>query len=270
MTSWLKLNVTKPIEKKNTLLFETTDLGFCSQFNQYLYAVLYAENEGIPLTVNDTANAVSIRFPIIRETFVKPSGIAFTDSQILLATSLKKRIPQMKEFLKDIRPESFRFIARELFQWNPSLLEKVENILSTSSVPSTYDIGVHIDSDSEMKAVPINKYIDEIKSYQTKEKKNKLQIVVMTDSPQKLLEFKVKKDPSWTIYSLGVPPFDFNTINSRTRINAYLNFIAELVLIQRAEHIVCSLLSNVGRFLYLTAEDSTSIASVDIPKFNPF
>ena len=267
MTSWLKLNVVKPIEKKNTLLFETTDRGFCSEFNQYLYAVLYAENEGIPLIINDTVNAVSIRFPIIRETFVKPSGIAFTDSQILSATSLKKRIPQMKEFLKEIKPENFRFVARDLFQWNPSFLEKVENILSTSSLPSTYDIGVHIDS--EMKTIPINKYIDEIKSYQAKQKKNKLQIVVMTDSPEKLLEFKVKKDPSWTIYSLGVPPFDFNTINSRTRINAYLNFIAELVLIQRAEHIVCSLLSNVGRFLYLTAEDSTSVASVDIPKFYP-
>ena len=63
---------------------------------------------------------------------------------------------------------------------------------------------------------------------------------------------------------------EFNAANSRTRMNAYMNFIAELVSIQRAEHIVCSFSSNVGRFLYLTAEDYTSVASVDIPKFIPF
>jgi hypothetical protein len=108
MTSWLKLNVTKPIAKKSSFLYETTEGGFCSQFNQYLYAVLYAGKEGIPLNVNDTVNAVSMRYPLIKNTFVTPSEISFTDSQVISATSLKKRDVAIRQFLNNIPVDQLR------------------------------------------------------------------------------------------------------------------------------------------------------------------
>ena len=279
MTSWLKLNVIKPIEKKSSFLFETTDAGFCSQFNQYLYAVLYAAKEGVPLNVNDTMNAVSIRYPLIKNTFVTPSKISFVDSQIMAATSLKKRAGQIRLFLNDTRPEKLRDAAKENLKWNPSILERLAPILDAKYFPSEFDVGVHIRAgdkitSGEMKSIPIEQYIRAVKAQQTKSGKKKLDIFVMSDSSLKLDEFIKKKDASWTIHTLVAPSSmqghvqrDFNASSPGTRMNAYLNFVAELFLMQQIGHVVSTFSSNVGRFLYLTSENE--VVSVD-DKFFPY
>lgn len=277
MTSWLKLNVVKPIEKKNSLMFETTDGGFCSQFNQYLYAVLYSEKEELPLFVNDSTNAVSIRYPLIKHTFAAHPSITFTETQTLTSTSLKRRVASIRAFVNDISPNELRLAARNIFTWNPLLLEKVQQMLDEESIPFEFDVGVHIRIGGEQKPIPVDTYIREIKTYQAKEKKKTLTIFIMTDSSKALDEFLRKKDASWTVNYFKSPlsvnghvQREFNAANPRTRMNAYLNFIAELVSIQKAEHIVCSFSSNVGRFLYLTVDDSTSIVSVDTLKLPLF
>ena len=277
MTSWLKLNVVKPLEKKNSLMFETTDGGFCSQFNQYLYAVLYSEKEQLPLIVNDSTNAVSIRYPLIKNTFTTDSSITFTDTQVLTSTPLKRRVASIRTFVNDISSNELRLHARKIFTWNPLLLVNVQQMLDEESIPFDFDVGVHIRIGGEQKPISVDSYIRQIKTYQSKEKKKTLTVFIMTDSSKALDEFLRKKDVSWNVHHFKSPlsvnghvQREFNAANSRTRMNAYMNFIAELVSIQRAEHIVCSFSSNVGRFLYLTAEDYTSVASVDIPKFIPF
>ena len=280
MTSWLKLTVTKPIPKKSSFLFETTDAGFCSQFNQYLYAVLYSAKEGIPLTVNDTVNAVSVRYPLIKNTFVTPSEISFTDSQVISATSLRKREVAIRQFLNNIPVVHLREAARRVFEWNPSLLQKVGPILNGRRLPEEFDVGVHIRAgdkitSGEMKAIPIEQYIRAVKAYQARSSKIKLNVFIMTDSSQKLDEFSKKKDPSWTINTLATPPAiqghiqgDFNGASSGTRMNAYLMFMTELFIMRQIPQVICTFTSNVGRFLFLTSDNQ--VMSIDDPKFFPY
>jgi len=280
MTSWLKLNVIKPVDKKSSFLFETTDAGLCLQFNQYLYAVLYAAKENVPLNVNDTSNAISIRFPLIKNTFATPSEISFVDSQIVSATSLKKRVGQIQNFLNGVRPEELRDAAKAILPWNPSLLQKLTPILDAKRFPGEFDVGVHIRAgdkitSGEMKNIPIEQYLRAVKAYQTKTGKKKLDVFVMSDSSLKLDEFIKKKDAAWTVHTLVTPSSmqghvqrDFNASSPGTRMNAYLNFVAELFLMQQIGHVVCTFSSNVGRFLYLTSDNE--VVSVDDPKFFPY
>jgi hypothetical protein len=60
---------------------------------------------------------------------------------------------------------------------------------------------------------------------------------------------------------------DFNASSAGNRMNTYLNFIAELFLMQQIQHVVCTFSSNVGRFLYLTSENE--VVTVD-DKFFPY
>ena len=282
MTSWLKHTIVKAVEKKNMYMFETTDAGFCSQFNNYLYSALYADKEGIPLYVHDTVNALSIHYPLIKDTFIAPPEISFTDGPIFSATSLKKRVRQINEFISAVDTENLKLDSKSLLQWNPSLLTKLQPILDGANLPSDFDVGVHIRAgdkitSGEMKSIPIEQYLRAVQAYQTKAKKKSLDIFIMSDSSQKLDEFIKKKDPSWKVYSLGSPPSiaghvqrDFNASLSRSRMNAYLYFVAELFLIQKVHHIVCTFSSNVGRFLFLTADDEASVVSIDNPTFTPY
>lgn len=268
MTSWIKYNGVKPIGKpveKNSFLLETTDAGFCSQFNSYVYALLYARSQKAPLYVNDSINAVSIRYPLIQNTFVKMADVQFTDVQIPTATNLKKRTAQLRAFVNDA---SIDDSVKEILNWTPGIRSEMEGILDTSALPSTFDVGVHIragDMALERKLVPVDTYIEALRDFQKKAKKNTLDVFLMTDSSQSLEEFKRKKEPSWNIFTLRYPTDrmghtqrDFNALPTRQRMNAYIDFVTELYVMQQIPYIVCTLSSNVGRFLVLTA-DSTVV-----------
>ena len=274
MTSWIKHNIVKPIGQaveKSSFLFETTDAGFCSQFNNYLYAVLYARSEKTPLYVNDSINAVSIRYPLIQNTFVKMADVNFTDIQITTATNLKKRIPQMRTFLNRVELGD---TAKDILTWNPTILKDINNILDDTNIPNTFDVGVNIRSGDmalETKLVPVNTYIEAVRDFQKKSKKDTLDVFLMTDSANSLEEFKKKKDPSWNIFILKYPvdmtghtQRDFNALPTKQRKDAYLDFVTELFIMQQIPYIVCTFSSNVGRFLHTS--DST-VYSLDVAKY---
>lgn len=270
MTSWIKTGMPAKPVGKTSLLFETTDAGFCSQFNNYYYSVIYAKSEKMPLYVNDSLNAVSIRYPLIQNTFMN-TGARFTDGQVAEAISLKKRAPQLRTFLNGVKNFDD---AKDILAWNPGMLNQIDTVLSRVKVPEI-DVGVHIragDKAVESKPVPVDTYIQSVKAFQKRTKKDELTVFVMTDSANSLEEFKRKKDPSWTIFTVRSPTDvnghvqrDFNAATRTFRMNAYLEFVAELYLMQQVPYVVCTFSSNVGRFLFLTANEV--VVSVDEPKF---
>jgi len=275
MTSWIKELPQKPVEK-TSLSFDTTDGGFCAQFNNYLYSFVYAQSMNMKLYVNDTSNAVSLRYPLIKNTFGDVSGVEFTDTIIPTAKSLTKLQGDLRVFLSKIEKEKFRKVAQEIFVWNPTLLQSI----SSKLIPDV-DVGVHMRAGDkiitrESNDVPVDNYIKAVKKYQETSKKATLRVLVMTDSSARLEEFKQKKDPSWTIVNIAYPTSinghnqrDFNSATRQKRMSDYLDFMAELVVMQKVEHIVCTFSSHVGRFLYLTADDTTSIVSLDRAAFAP-
>lgn len=263
-----------PVTKKDSLIFEVAQGGFCSQFNNYLHALLYARAEKETLHVNDMMNAVSVQYHLLQNTFAAPTNVKFVDAQVLSAVSTQRRQGPIRLLLSTTKPEDLRTLAREVFQWNRSLLEKLQPILDTASFPAEFDLGLHIRT-ADTKPLSVEMYTQAIRKHQQASKKKALDIFVMTDSALRLEEFKKKCDPTWRVYSLDTPLIgtnghsqqEFNSAPSRARMNAYLHFMTELYLMQMIPHIICSFSSNVGRFLYLTMADGSTITSVDIPKF---
>lgn len=272
MTSWLK---TAPAKKKEEdvvkpFLFETDDDGLCSQFNAYLYAMSYSVAEKAPLLVNDTANVVSLRFPLIQNTFVTPDTVSFTDTNLLSSTSLKRRRQALTTYILGLPPAHLREAGRNILQWNEAALQPTIDV-------SGIHIGVHIRTfgPNEPKNTPIEQYVKAVQAFQKSSKKTSLKVFVMSDSVQRLEEFKLKKDKSWTVVTVGTPPNlgahsqrDFNAAPPRQRMAAYREFLGELQVMQQLPQIICSFSSNVGKFLYLSS--TANLFSVDQTVFSPF
>jgi len=249
MTSWFR-QTAKPLPKKDSLLFETDEAELCSQFNRYLYATLYARSINTRLYVNDTPNAVSIRYPLIQNTFVALtdlSGVKFVDTPLLTATSIGHRVIPMRVFLNTVPVQKLRTEARALFAWNPSLLDKI------NPLTAKLDVGVHM-----LKSIAVDQYIREVERYQLSTKKERLNVFVMSDSPEAIQEFSAKAK-GWTVLSIR-PPFSTSSSPQRQRMDSYLHRCGELYTIQNAAHIISAFSSQVGRFLYLTTD---SVVSMD-------
>jgi hypothetical protein len=282
MTSWLNARITPKIIEKTSLLFETSTGGFCSQFNEFVYAYLYALSEKKGFVVNDMRNAISTTYPLIKNTFATPSDIIFTDSYMNTATPMNRRAIQLRSFLNIINTKVLRTEARKVLQWAPELVERLENIIKTNNISvATLNVGVHMrsrnNSSREMQNISVDQYIQAVKKYQTDSKLNKLNVFVMSDSQNRLSELQKKKDPSLTIYTIANPflaaeghvQASFNAAPARTRMESYTQFMAELYVMQHIPQIFSTFTSNVGRFLYLTTNDTTRVVSLDTPTFVP-
>ena len=249
-------------------MFELEEGPLCSQFVNFLYAYILSKSEKIPLYVNDVPNAISSSYPILKSTFVNDPNVKYVDTQVLSSVSTKRRQPQIFTLINALQPDALRAFASDLFEWDNSHIEKIQPILSGAPFPSEFDVGVHIHT-TRLRPIPMEQYIQAIKKHQQASKKNGLDVFVMTDSQQRLDELQKKCDPTWKIYSLNSPQ-DFNATSARSRMNAYLHFMAELFLMRNMPHIVCALSSNEGRYIYLTMKNGSTIASVDQPKFSAF
>ena len=283
MTSWLNARITPKIIEKTSLLFETSTGGFCSQFNEFVYSYLYALSEKKGLIVNDMRNAISTTYPLIKNTFATPSDITFTDTYVNTSTPMNRRAVQLRSFLNMINTKVLRTEARKVLQWAPELVARLENIIQTNNISvATLNVGVHMRSGDKISSrttqnISVDQYMQAVKKYQVDSKLNKLNVFVMSDSQNRLSELQKKKDPSWTIYTIANPflaaegyvQASFNAAPARTRMESYTQFMAELYVMQRIPQIFSTFTSNVGRFLYLTTNDTTRVVSLDTPNFVP-
>ena len=276
MTSWIRATLPKKRPEFKSFLFETTDAGFCTNFNQFLYAHIYAMAEGRSLDVYDLSNPVSISFPLIKNTFSfeDVSGVKFTDGPSITSTSLRRYMPRIMDTVRSMPISSVRSVAQSIFQWNQAFLPTLESILTTLKLPATFDLGIHIRVGDRIamrdrKVVPVDDYVRAAKKFQgTKEKLN---IFLMSDSVTAIAEFKKKADKSWTIYGLpqslpnpeGHLQSQFNRAPARARLAAFNTFMTELLVMQSINDIICTFSSNVGRFLYYTVEFPERVISLD-------
>jgi len=171
---------------------------------------------------------------------------------------------------------TLRSIAQTIFQWNDGLVPTLESILTTIKLPATFDLGIHIRAGDkittrQMNAISIDKYVAATKKYQTESGLDELHIFIMTDTVSLRSQFVQKADASWKVYYLPTPlpqpdghvQSAFNNSPRRVKTTAYNYFIAELVVMQSIPDILCTLSSNVGRFLYYTVEHPEGIMSLD-------
>jgi hypothetical protein len=282
MTSWIKAAPQKPLESKPTLFFETASNGFCTNFIDYLYAYIYAETVGQPLYVYDRTNSIGYNYPIITRTFEPDPKVLYTDAMVPSANSTKKVATRLKiqEAISALPLDSLRTHATELFVWNNILLGRIVG-LGIRRFPDTFDVGVHIRAANRVgrdsAPIAISKYVSAIHDMQKASKKTKLDVFVMTDMVSMLEQLKKAADPSWTIYHLPTNLINpemhvqarLNTAPFRETVPVYESFVAELIMMQRAEAVVCTMESNVAKFLYLTMPDTTEFVSLG-KKFSVF
>ena len=276
MTSWIRVPPVKQVEAQKTYFFETTEDGFCNNFNQYLYARLFSLSEGKPLQVYDRTNAVSSNFPVIQNTFVDVSGVSFVDSMAPRASSIQKLMRRVLDHARGVPLANLRATAQDAFQWKDSLVDKLTTIIQGASLPATFDAGIHIRSGDvtatrDLRAgITVDQYVQAVRAIQKKAGKEKMAVFVMTDSAQRLGEFVKKADPSWKVYTLSNPTLSPTSGRNPAamRLTAYTYFMAELLVMQSINDIVCRLSNNVGKFLYLTVEHPDRILSLDASRFS--
>jgi len=280
MTSWIRAQYVpgKAIIGR-PILFETTDAGFCANFNQYLYAYAYAamQPEQKALTVYDLQNCLSPSLPLIKNSFADVSGVTFVDSLPPSAQNIRKQFPKVMATVTALPIESLRATAQDIFRWSPAVENMAKDILEQAKLPAAFDLGIHIRAGDkittrEMTMIPIERYVAAAKQYQAESNLDELHIFIMTDTIPMRTQFIKLADPSWKIYYLptsmpqttGHVQAAFNNSPRRTKLAAYNSFLAELIVMQGIPDILCTLSSHVGRFLYYTVEHADGIMSLDV------
>jgi len=279
MTSWLTIPPKKLVDQEKSFLFETFDSDAWTNFTQYLYAYIYAGAEGRSLQVYDRSNNISFRMPLIQNTFSDASGVSYKDSMPPTASNTAKFLPRILAHIRSLPVESVRKTAKQIFQWNPTLIGSIRESISKVSLPGEMDLGINLRSNStlspnELRAASVDEIVRAAKKFQVASKKANLNIFVMKDSALKFAELTKKADPTWTIYTLPMPVQSDSQIVRQTARNAerdrlatYTYEMAELFLMQNIPDIICSLSTSTGRFLYLTVEHPERIVSLGAPKF---
>ena len=275
MTSWIRGPMPKKPEVKSSFFFETSTAGFCTNFNQLLYAYAYAVGEGKPLNVYDLSNPVANTYPLVKNTFEDISGLVCTDGVTPGSMGINRILPRVMANARSIPIATLRNHAQRLFQWRASFVPTLKSILSPASLPVEFDLGIHIRVGDTVasrgrRTVPVDEYLRVAKKYQADSKKDKISIFLMSDSVNAISEFKKKAAASWTVYTL--PPSltspdgmqgQSNRSTATARMNAYRTFMAELLIMQSISNIICTFSSNVGRFLYMTVEYPEKVISID-------
>jgi hypothetical protein len=281
MTSWIKA-VRKLPAKSKEYSFQTTEAGFCSQFNNFFYSYLYTNSLGKKLVVCDNPSPLGVNVHFLKTTFQDISGVEYIDLVNPTNILLDKRLNLTYNFLSNKTNTELRAAAKEFFKFKPAVLDEIKK---RNNIPPImqFDLGVHIRSGDMittgvMKAIPLKAYIDAIQAFQKQSAKLKLNIFLMTDNYEMFEQLKAKGDKSWSFTTLPSAKFyakghiqgDFNLLPRKTKEDMYYNFLTELTIMKKIPSIICTFSSNVGRFLYLTCDSADKIKSLDTPIFTVF
>jgi hypothetical protein len=272
MTSWVRAQppALKRVEQKTGYFFETTDSSFCSNFLQYLYAYMYSRAEGRTLHVYDMMNSVGVTHPLIKNSFVDTSGVSFADSMLPSVSSMSRILPRILANANALPVETLRIAAQQIFRWNPSIYAPLQEIITASRLPTSFDLGVYIRGDRVgTRALPVDEYVRAAKRVLAATASPN--IFIMSDSSTAIEQFKKKADASWKVFSLEqVPPRTDGRNPVRARLAAYHQSMTELLVMQSIPDIICTLSSDIGKFIYLTVEHANRVVSLDEPKFSVY
>lgn len=286
MSSWANRNVVRPQTQIGDMgpFFQTSMAGFCSNFNEFVLAYLYCKRKGIPFQVVDKPNCVSLNHSLLEPILKIHPDITYL-----------KQCPevgklQRSDMLKDtsFTAEEFQTAAKTIFQLNKDTDMKIAEFFKSRKFPlqTKFDVGLHIRSGDkitkgEMKAIPLETYVQALEQVAKKLKKTTLNVFVMTDNTTVFQKLSAKLPRTWTLYTLqeeyiytrtGHSQGTFNLLSTRIRNESYIQFLAELEIMKRLPHLVVTFSSNIGRWLYITNQVAAKddIVSLDEEVWNFF
>jgi hypothetical protein len=266
--------VYKSKSKNDIQYYGTNQSGFASNFNNFLYAYIYAKKLKKSFYVYDLNNPISPNYHILKESFVNPSNIVYIDTYPDQPGAVS--LSMIRALTLNLSKTVIQEEAKELFRLTPEITSQIRSELSKYTFP-LFDIGVHIRSGDkiktgEMAAIPIETYSKEING--AANKVGTTNVFVMTDNLELLEALKQKVNEGIHIYSLNqdkeIPCASghnqgvFNLLPHTVKLNAYIQFMTELYLMQQIPNIICTFSSNIGRYLYITSPTTTNFKSLDM------
>jgi hypothetical protein len=185
---------------------------------------------------------------------------------------MKRLLPRVLASVTAMPANTLPLLAQEVFQWNPLLIESLQEIIVAAKLPRSFDLGIHLVGDRVgVRGIPVDEYIRAAKKIQVAAKKDTFDVFVMSDSSTALEQLKKKADASWRIYSIDGPgPRTDGRNPSRARLAAYQHNMAELLVMQSIDNVICMLSNDVGKFIYMTVEHAERVVSLDSSKFTVY
>jgi hypothetical protein len=284
MSSWVSTRQFAQAKKRSDSVsfFQTTEGGFCSNFNLLFLAYTTAVRNSSPLYIHDIPNSVGQTFPILQTILKDNSTLKYLkeippNSQAIDTKKLSS------QFVQSTPLQTLRRMAKDLFFYNGDTQEKIMTRIQGAGLDRTlFDVGIHMRSGDkittgEMKSIPVTDYLTALTNYSRRLGKSKLSIFVMTDNVSLLEELKRFSPPSWSFTTLqtasaytanGHTQDSFNALPPSVRLEHFYQFLTELHILQNTPNLIVTYSSNVGRFLYLTSRfqhTADSIVSLDVP-----
>jgi len=273
MSSWSQGLPSQSRLKYTDFFCKISKSGYGTNYQKFFMCYLYAKYMKKKLYLCDTTSNISQSFHLILDTFQPISNVFYTNKSGL--SIFDDKIVDMNKYLLTLTDDIICSEARSVFRFNVQTQEKINALLSEAQFPS-FDIGIHIRmgdkiTSGEMTAIAIETYINAIRDTQRTLGKDHINVYVMTDNPSIIQSIS---DPTWSVYFLTSPirssghdQLTFNAMSTNDKMAAYYHFLAELHIMQRCSSIICTYSSNIGRFLYLTRNPSSTIKSLDVAEF---
>jgi hypothetical protein len=282
MTSWIR--VSPPLKKKEEelkpLFLSTTDEEIPTQLLNFFYSYLYARDSvKVPLAVYDRNNPVSTNFGMFQATLYDMSGVEYVDTLIRNGIPIARRYPQIVSYIQSLKKEVLADEAQVFFEFNDSAGQQIREFLKLNGFPREFDVAVvYHPTDSiglgTRKGVSISNLVTSLRSFQARAGLTSLSVFVASSDSSLQYELKKQGDASWKLYSL--PPTRIQTAvgispSVRMRQEAFIQTLAELVVLQNAPAVIGKLNTSIGRFLYLTRTEPSSFLAIDGAEgFTPF
>lgn len=267
--------------RKQKLIFHIGhSAGFYSEFNNMVIAILYCRRHGIDFNIYSADANFRIKkgwqdyfLPFCSESynpvhhyinhrFDAPKG----GKRKLLYDTHKRIFPNnylTSELWNDFRhidhselttaevQQNSAAIIDEIYRFNPSTKEQIDNLISTLNLNKPY-IGFHIrggDKQFEHELLTTDIYIKKAEQLT-----NIRQALISTDD-YKNYEILCQQYPQWKFYTLtpksnqGHSQKQFNKLTPTQKYNELLVLFASIELLSHAELTFCTFSSNIGMFL---------------------
>lgn len=283
MTSWLQVpRKTKSEDgpRVRNFFLRLEDGEFAGSFTALFNASMFSLINGRELYVYDNANPISPTYSLLKETFEPVQGIRYVSEMMSGVTVLTgSSDPRYAGFLAQVAKSTLRSNAAPVLRWNATMLGSITEIVKAQSLPSTFDVGLHIRSRNRIDVVrppAITSYVTAVEDVVRAQKLKEPTVFVLASEPADFFEFQKAAPKTWKLFQVapasntirGSNVGSFNRQSMATRLNAYREHLTELYCMQQSTTIIGSLSNEVGKFLYLTAKTADTFKSLDVQAYS--
>jgi len=154
-------------------------------------------------------------------------------------------VDNYKSFVSEMKFKDVQKFAGSLMVYDMTLNQTVVRFLEKSGIRSAFDIGIQLVRDPEGPNLGLLKrYVALMKTYQTKAKKDTLNIYVMADNYTTVSQFQTYCDPSWKITSLSKTP-------AKDSDSMFIQTMGEVQIMTAVPALILDFQRPIDRFIYL-------------------